>query len=358
MIEMRSAECVFCKETFEIEASNKRVTCSKSCASRLLRQQYAERNTKQCEKCSEFFPAQIPTQIYCCRTIEAKCKNCAKSFSAKCRAKPSKFCSASCRNTYMRKHSYSIPKRICVICDKEYSPTVSKQTVCLSEHFLKCQFCGEQFSAKPMQLKLKDRGKYCDNICSTLGQMDSKLDRTLISQYKNPNQWALEFKKEHKRKPSFNDWTAFFDTSVPAGVDEKFFLKKNRLSGWETKVLQYIERNFPGLSIENRVRILDTGSRFKKEIDLYIPELRLGFEVQDFLTHSRDREDEPIEILHWVKNLKFKHGPKYHSEKHVAARKLGISLHEVWQDEIEDGSFKGNVSKIIGEAIKTHKESR
>ena len=78
----------------------------------------------------------------------------------------------------------------------------------------------------------------------------------------------------------------------------------------------------------------------KLEVDFLIPSLALGIEVQDFATHSRDRNDEPVELKH-VK-AQMKKGPLYHGEKGRAYREqCGVQVVELWEDEIRSGEFKG-----------------
>lgn len=83
------------------------------------------------------------------------------------------------------------------------------------------------------------------------------------------------------------------------------------------------------------------------ELDFWIPSLSLAFEVQDFATHSKNSDNEaglfrggPL----------IKKGPTYHELKRTLAKdQLGVTLIDVWQDQIRDGSYKD----IIGTAIET-----
>lgn len=95
------------------------------------------------------------------------------------------------------------------------------------------------------------------------------------------------------------------------------------------------------LSVRRRARVIRDNKNKKLEIDLLLEELKLGFEVQDFSTHSRtsDVESSPYKNLKLVKK-----GPEYHDRKRsLALELLGVKVIDLWEDEILDGSFKNKV---------------
>jgi DNA-directed RNA polymerase subunit RPC12/RpoP len=86
-----------------------------------------------------------------------------------------------------------------------------------------------------------------------------------------------------------------------------------------------------------------TGERL--QIDLFIPELKLGFEVQDFASHSKDSDREICRNQNW---MEFKHGPTYHESKRSEAKaQLDVDLYDIWEDEILDQSFKLRLQTIF-----------
>lgn len=105
------------------------------------------------------------------------------------------------------------------------------------------------------------------------------------------------------------------------------------------KVIQHIETNFPDLMIKQRYR-----HKFKDgilEIDVYMPELNLGFEVQDFKTHSKI---ETSKLNPYGDPMR---GPSYHEEKREKYSKLGIKIVDIWEDEIKNYHFKELVEREI-----------
>ena len=113
--------------------------------------------------------------------------------------------------------------------------------------------------------------------------------------------------------------------------------------------MEYLESIYPG-KIQPRRRILEhtPGYRGRWEIDLLLPELKLGFEVQDFATHSRDRDDEPITYRGITGAVKA--GPVKHERKRALAMdQHGITLIDIWEDEIFDGSYRDILESALAE---------
>lgn len=101
------------------------------------------------------------------------------------------------------------------------------------------------------------------------------------------------------------------------------------------------------------ISYIETGVTKKRrlQIDILIPELNLGFEIQDFATHSKKFDFEKAkfrggEII--------KKGPIYHENKRkLAKEQLDITLIDLWEDDIESGKYKEiileKMSKVKGE---------
>lgn len=85
----------------------------------------------------------------------------------------------------------------------------------------------------------------------------------------------------------------------------------------------------------------------RMQIDFWLPELKLGFEIQDFATHSKERDDEvgPWRTGHSI----IKKGPKYHELKRKLSRdQLGIELIDVWEDALVSRNFKVILKSLLG----------
>lgn len=86
--------------------------------------------------------------------------------------------------------------------------------------------------------------------------------------------------------------------------------KKNGTSNSELELLEFIKQNYEG-KIESNYRNL-----ISKEVDIYLPDVKLGFEFNG---------------LYWHSNL-YKER-KFHLDKSLECRNLGIELFHVWEDD-------------------------
>lgn len=346
--EIRTWTCEICSNSFDrlCKGSQPRA-CSKSCTSKLIRRDQGLKNLTDCLLCGTEFPAVVFGALYCNRIITRSCKGCQSDFERECNGALGSYCSTSCRMTYMRATSYRLSSINCKHCGLEFTPKSTKQIYCKS-HLLDCKFCMRKFEAGAQTVTLENRGHYCDNICSTLSQTDSLLDISKIDDYKDPNGWAKKFKIEFGRKPMFSDFRSEFNTAIPKSADRSLFSKK-RDSAFELSVIKLIQENYPELTVLRRKKIIFLpNEEFPKEIDIYIPELKLGFEVQDFTTHSRDSNDEESCFTNPDGSKVLKRGPDNHEAKRSAMMlQLDATLVDIWEDEIKMGHYR----KIVTDSI-------
>jgi hypothetical protein len=94
----------------------------------------------------------------------------------------------------------------------------------------------------------------------------------------------------------------------------------NNISKTEKVILNYIKSVYDGTIIEN-YRINN------KEIDIYLPNLKLGFEYNGLYWHSELNKEE-----------------KYHFDKSINFNKLGINLIQIWED---DWKYKSDIIKSM-----------
>lgn len=355
--QLRDWVCEICETDFEKPCVQKKPrTCGKSCGSKLIRLEQGLRNMIPCGRCGDPFPAVMQDAKFCNKNIIVDCKGCPATFERLCNNGRGSYCTTSCRNSFMRKELYVIKEeRICRICTNSFKPTGSSQFACGS-HEVECQICHEPFTIRTQQSLTDHLGKYCSNVCSTLGQFGSKLPKELIAEYKNPNNWAIRFKKSNGRKPSMNDFRAYFgiESFPKTSVDLSLF-RKTRDSRFEIIVENFLKELLLDMEIKRNVRcIYLEDSIFPKEIDLMIHDLKLGFEVQDLATHSKNSDNEPTRFQLDSNTNLLKRGPSNHEAKRIAAlEQLGVTLVDIWEDTIKDGSFK----EIIRAAVSTAQQS-
>jgi len=86
------------------------------------------------------------------------------------------------------------------------------------------------------------------------------------------------------------------------------------------------------------------GKLSKLEIDLLIPTLKLGIEVQDFASHSKNSDTEPFANSRYSKSGLYKKGPTYHEMKRgLALKQLGVTIIDIWQDELFTNEWKEKI---------------
>jgi hypothetical protein len=83
------------------------------------------------------------------------------------------------------------------------------------------------------------------------------------------------------------------------------------ISGKETQLFNFIESNYGGEIIQNSRKILHP-----HEIDIFLPELNIGFEFNGLYWHSSLRRPKD-----------------YHFQKHKKAEEMGINLITIWEDD-------------------------
>lgn len=171
------------------------------------------------------------------------------------------------------------------------------------------------------------------------------------------NQWAKDFKEYNGRKPTRGDVKDFFgydlhrkSVRISRNIDSKLFDLWD--SYLELKVVDALNRTgfVEKHRIEDCVSELDyvrnkmlrgSGNDCEnvKQLDIYFPIRKIGFEVQDFATHSHI-DTEPYLINGCEPNDRmYKKGPTYSNEKNKFFSNIGIKVYEIWEDEIRSNDF-------------------
>ena len=174
------------------------------------------------------------------------------------------------------------------------------------------------------------------------------------------NEWAKTFKNDIGRRPTKKDFEEYFGRKFPRKSLNRNF-DKSLFNLWdsyfELKVcdyinsIGYIEKRTVNDCISKidyvRNSMFTLNKKKYYQIDIYFPLLDLGFEIQDFTTHSKNSDLEPYAQRAGV----FKHGPSYHNEKRDAALQIGITIVEIWEDEIKNNEYKNIINKLLCQLI-------
>lgn len=274
------------------------------------------------------------SSVYCRETVETNCASCDQIFFYKCQKRTRKYCSRECAATSTAKDR-SRKEKTCEGCGELFLG-LALQNYCNRKRFEKCVRCEREFSYKCWGHR---KMLFCDSICWNLKTHWTPKE---IREWKNLNSWAISFREEFSRKPGIPDFSSKFGkTSLPAFADKDLFhLVEHRGSYLELRVSEVLEE-VGVVYRKDRRPVQDLEGR-KLELDFWLPEQHLAFEIQDFATHSKE---ETIELTRWGKK---KHGPDYHELKRTLAKEqLGVRLIDLWEDEILKKDFPARLQEIL-----------
>lgn len=166
-------------------------------------------------------------------------------------------------------------------------------------------------------------------------------------------EWAEDFKMKNGVKPAPYDMQKYFNKKAPFVIpweSKKYFnMKEVELERIFQDILEDMGYKV-NEDVFRRKRFLKQSSSSSLELDFFFPKKMIAFEIQDFMTHSKDREDEEVFRKSTNKTVlsKLKKGPSYHRHKEELAETYGITLFEIWQDEFDDiNRLKTEVSFIL-----------
>lgn len=281
-----------------------------------------------CSLCGESFAGRLNAKF--CRNVRAsECVHCGKSFEWICRKRVVSTCSAACA---ARARGAKVLG--CVRCGESFKAAGGRK-YCESQRLFECTLCGREFKRVCSRYSLKTQ--MCDSICWNLGP---EFNVGLIHEYRAIDDWAVDFFSTRGRKPHVSDIRKYFGVrNMPTHASVDLFVPRASRSFFENMVVEAISRVSPLTSVACNTRPLREGGRIY-EIDVLLPDLKIGIEVQDFATHDRVSDD--------VKGrFGLKHGPRYFAMKHRLAEVLGIRLVEVWEDEVLSSNFDSRLAALL-----------
>lgn len=237
----------------------------------------------------------------------------------------------------------------CLKIIKEIEAKNPKPKKKIKRHYKECLYCHKKFRVKARYKNIK----FCSYNCGYLNKAQIKFNSVkLRNEYINIDKWAQDFKLNHHKRPNVVDVGSYFGIYlIPGYANKKLFrpIPKND-SRLELIVIHYLTTKYK-FKIQRRKRILieDVNNKFKnKEIDIYLPDLNIGFEIQDFATHTRSNDFEKILVPQYItKDNIYKKNYDYHEHKRLLAKKQNIELFDIWEDEILSNKFMNKLDEIL-----------
>ena len=267
------------------------------------------------EYCKANCPSMIENQVKC---VKEKNKLKTKEEKDKIQEKV--------RNTFLKKYGverYSqtkewkektIQKNLEKYGQDWYTKT-DEYKIRYEQHCEKKYGTGIKNSFQDENVKKQIRKKFYDNFLKNHPNVIEVKDNTLICKCTDSNCTLCQEKIYEIDKTTFSDRNYYhIDTCT------KRTTPQNLSSGIEKKLYNYIKSIYDGVIIENERSILNG-----KEIDIYLPELKLGFEFNGVYWHSEIYKDK-----------------KYHQEKSLNCLDKGIQLIQIWED---DWIFRNEIVK-------------
>lgn len=133
---------------------------------------------------------------------------------------------------------------------------------------LTCSWCNQSYNRLKRNIISKGNPKYCSNACQGAYRSSSITVEILC---KNCNQSFVSLKRDLKKLNT----NRFCTKSCAASFNNKNKSHGTRRSKFEVQLETILTREFPNLSI-----LYSDKTTIKSELDIYIPSLKLAFEIQ------------------------------------------------------------------------------
>lgn len=170
-------------------------------------------------------------------------------------------------------------------------------------------------------------------------------NREIILSKNNLEKWAVNFIDKNKKKPKLKDLAAvlYIDSYILKGGGFSKYIKQYNLehlfdikdSSLEIIFKTFLENNSIKYKRNDRTEI------YPQEIDFYLPEYKIGIEINDIVSHNS--------TIGFFGEPKDK---KYHYEKSKTCEEKGIRLIHIWEWEIRDTNKWEKVKQYILNILK------
>lgn len=333
-------KCNVCSEEFEISLKQLlrphplRVGCV--CPKCSLKEKFLAKMTEKYKRIPYEFLSEFKSYE---ETIKVKCKDCGEEWeaSAKSLLMNSKLSDNNhpCRGCTILRRQKKQPIDVLynelsnkfgecnyeLINPEKFTGMFSKE-----KYDIRCKICGHEFNTYLNNILNPSNGKHYCRVCNNknrlLDEMEYK-DRCLLVTHQQiePIEEYVDSKTKIKHKCNIcgygldGEWLKIPVKNTERNAGCPRCANKFTQSKAEKEIIEYIKEIYKGEVLEKDKTIFTDG----KEIDIYVPELKIGFEYDGLYWHNENYK-----------------GKKYHIEKTLEAKKLGVRLVHIFEDEWRD----------------------
>lgn len=270
-------------------------------------------------------------------------------------------------------------ERVCLLCNKTFIPNSPNQKFCHNDHYSECCVCYKTYKiTKPSQVGNIASGILmpCSLKCAKISK-DLRMKETNI--YKYGHECSIYGEEQLKKR--INTYNSKYGTTHPMksdiikhkvkdtvktkyNVDNVFQLEEIKLKSKKTKSKLYgnnFQKLYSRISLSNlkhnhnetnkfenilsniissiisdkmiynsRNIIKNPNTNYGLELDIYIPDLSIAFEVNGNYWHSKQNQIN-------IDNIKLEE-----------CNKIGIKLYQIWEDEFKDlNKLKIKIKEIL-----------
>lgn len=205
---------------------------------------------------------------------------------------------------------------------------------------IKCKFCGHETSTVIINILEPSNGKHYCRVCNNRDRLLEKMSYkerciTVTEGKIEPIEEYIDSKTPIKHKCNIcgygknGEWLKIPVKNTKRNAGCPSCAGNITKSSAEDEIYKYIQTIYTGkIDLKNR-DVLDD----KKELDIYVPDLKVAFEINGLYWHSE----------------KYK-GKKYHIEKTLSAKEKGVRLVHILEDEWyqKPEICKDKIANILG----------